>query len=121
MKAKMRSNVSWIGGEGAAIGLLLGLLLAFYPIRATYDSYQSILSEYNNNLNEYITKTRGYSKQMENFKNKVEQVTLDRERKLVRYSAAIKRAIRETGYILRQRNVLYEYIDADPLAELVAV
>jgi cyclic dehypoxanthinyl futalosine synthase len=29
----------------------------------------------------------------------------------------IKRAIREAGYVPRQRNVFYEYIDADPLAE----
>src|SRR4051794_35641991 len=35
----------------------------------------------------------------------------------------IKRSIRESGYIPRQRNVFYEYIDADPLAcsELAAV
>jgi cyclic dehypoxanthinyl futalosine synthase len=30
----------------------------------------------------------------------------------------IKRAIREAGYIPRQRNVYYEYIDADPETEL---
>ena len=30
----------------------------------------------------------------------------------------IKRAIRESGYVPRQRNVHYEYIDADPLAVL---
>ncbi|WP_152051432.1 cyclic dehypoxanthinyl futalosine synthase [Tautonia marina] len=30
----------------------------------------------------------------------------------------IKRAIREAGYIPRQRNVYYEYIDADPKTEL---
>ena len=29
----------------------------------------------------------------------------------------IKRAIREAGYVPRQRNVFYEYIDAEPLAE----
>jgi cyclic dehypoxanthinyl futalosine synthase len=34
--------------------------------------------------------------------------------------AQIKRAIREAGYIPRQRNVFYEYIDPEP-AELVAV
>jgi cyclic dehypoxanthinyl futalosine synthase len=28
----------------------------------------------------------------------------------------IKNAIRETGYIPRQRNVFYKYIDADPIA-----
>ena len=32
----------------------------------------------------------------------------------------IKRSIREAGYIPRQRNVFYEYIDADPIAEPVA-
>ena len=31
--------------------------------------------------------------------------------------AEIKRAIRESGYIPRQRNVRYELIDADPSAE----
>jgi cyclic dehypoxanthinyl futalosine synthase len=29
----------------------------------------------------------------------------------------IRRAIREAGYIPRQRNVFYEYIDAEPMAE----
>jgi cyclic dehypoxanthinyl futalosine synthase len=33
----------------------------------------------------------------------------------------IRRAIREAGYIPRQRNVFYQYIDADPTAEPVAV
>jgi len=33
----------------------------------------------------------------------------------------IKRSIREAGYIPRQRNVRYEYIDAEPAAELLAV
>ena len=33
----------------------------------------------------------------------------------------IRRAITESGYIPRQRNVFYEYIDAEPVAELVAV
>ncbi|HEU5115484.1 MAG TPA: cyclic dehypoxanthinyl futalosine synthase, partial [Isosphaeraceae bacterium] len=33
----------------------------------------------------------------------------------------IKRAIREAGYIPRQRNVFYDYIDADPVLELSAV
>jgi cyclic dehypoxanthinyl futalosine synthase len=34
----------------------------------------------------------------------------------------IRRAIRESGYIPRQRNVFYEYIDADPSeADLAAV
>ncbi len=33
----------------------------------------------------------------------------------------IQRAIRESGYIPRQRNVYYEYIDAEPMTELVAV
>ena len=33
----------------------------------------------------------------------------------------IERAIREAGCIPRQRNVFYEYIDADPLAEPFAV
>jgi len=32
----------------------------------------------------------------------------------------IKRCIREIGYIPRQRNVRYEYLDADPLAESAA-
>ncbi len=31
----------------------------------------------------------------------------------------IKRSIRESGYIPRQRNVFYEYIDAEPSSELV--
>jgi cyclic dehypoxanthinyl futalosine synthase len=31
--------------------------------------------------------------------------------------AEIQRAIREAGYIPRQRNVFYEYIDAEPAAE----
>ncbi len=33
----------------------------------------------------------------------------------------IKRAIRESGYIPRQRNVFYEYIDAEPSADLALV
>jgi cyclic dehypoxanthinyl futalosine synthase len=33
----------------------------------------------------------------------------------------IRRAIEEAGYTPRQRNVFYEYLDADPLAEPVAV
>ena len=33
----------------------------------------------------------------------------------------IKRSIREAGYIPRQRNVFYEFLDADPTAELAAV
>ena len=33
----------------------------------------------------------------------------------------IKRAIREAGYIPRQRNVFYDFIDAEPVGELVAV
>jgi cyclic dehypoxanthinyl futalosine synthase len=33
--------------------------------------------------------------------------------------AEIKRAIRESGYIPRQRNVFYEYLDEGPALELV--
>jgi cyclic dehypoxanthinyl futalosine synthase len=33
----------------------------------------------------------------------------------------IKKAIREAGYIPRQRNVFYEYIDAEPIEELAVV
>jgi cyclic dehypoxanthinyl futalosine synthase len=33
--------------------------------------------------------------------------------------AEIKRAIRESGYIPRQRNVFYEYLDDEPALELV--
>ena len=32
----------------------------------------------------------------------------------------IKRLIREAGYIPRQRNVFYEYIDAEPAPSLAA-
>ena len=33
----------------------------------------------------------------------------------------IRGAIREAGYIPRQRNVFYEYLDAEPVADPVAV